>query len=450
MRKLRAAVCCTLGVAVMTVAQSASAANWIKLQGVSPALAPLVSVSGYFQPTYTYLPGTAAANGQVPHLNQIAPNFTSSNSFNIDRARLMIRGNINKDISYFLAAEFGNNAFTHIGGAYTPALMDGHVTFSHYIPGVRVEAGIIRAPGPEQAMQGYMAYNFTSFANVTTQMMLQPFYNPNPDLPGVQNNGTAAAPVYAVPGSYGEGNNAFRYTGLEAMDWFRNGPWQFTYAAMVGNFGPLTATNYSNSPLVAARLQESYIFGGHGPFQSNLTGFIWYQHATPDIMGQGYSMTRDGLGVTYMQGYMHQWGRWAKFEYMRGSGMISTPSVFSSFPGAPSTGVLTDAQVYPGSQNTAHGYYVSGGLFVTRRVEVDLRYDYYNRLPNIAAQNRTFSTWAVGLQYHFTPLTRVILDYYVRSVGIPHPGAIKPSPTLAESIANSADNELALQAVIAF
>ncbi|MHB1581938.1 MAG: porin, partial [Acidithiobacillus sp.] len=108
------------------------------------------------------------------------------------------------------------------------------------------------------------------------------------------------------------------------------------------------------------------------------------------------------------------------------------------------------AQVYPGSQNTAHGYYVSGGLFVTRRVEVDLRYDYYNRLPNIAAQNRTFSTWAVGLQYHFTPLTRVILDYYVRSVGVPHPGAIKPSPTLAESIANSADNELALQAVIAF
>ena len=452
MRKLRAAVCCTLGVAVMTVAQSASAANWIKLQGVSPALAPLVSVSGYFEPAYTYLPGTAAANGQVPHLNQIAPNFTSSNSFNINRARLMIRGNINKDISYFLAAEFGNNAFTHIGGAYTPALMDGHVTFSHYIPGVRVEAGIIRAPGPEQAMQGYMAYNFTSFANVTTQMMLQPFYNPNPGVM-YHNNGTAAAPVYAVPGSYGEGNNAFRYTGLEAMDWFRNGPWQFTYAAMVGNFGPLTATNYSNSPLVAARLQESYIFGGHGPFQSNLTGFIWYQHATPDIMGQGYSMTRDGLGVTYMQGYMHQWGRWAKFEYMRGSGMISTPAVFSSpVTVAPALQgpALSDAQVYPGSQNTAHGYYVSGGLFVTRRVEVDLRYDYYNRLPNIAAQNRTFSTWAVGLQYHFTPLTRVILDYYVRSVGIPHPGAIKPSPTLAESIANSADNELALQAVIAF
>ena len=99
------------------------------------------------------------------------------------------------------------------------------------------------------------------------------------------------------------------------------------------------------------------------------------------------------------------------------------------------------------TQNTARGYYISGGLFMTRRMEVDLRYDYYNRLPNIAVQNRTFSTWAVGLQYHFTPLTRVILDYYVRGVGIPHPGAVTP---LAKSIANSADNALALQAVIAF
>ena len=49
MRKLRAAVCCTLGIAVMAVAQSASAANWFELQGISPALAPLVSVSGYFR-----------------------------------------------------------------------------------------------------------------------------------------------------------------------------------------------------------------------------------------------------------------------------------------------------------------------------------------------------------------------------------------------------------------
>ena len=450
MKKLRAAVYGTLGITVMAVAQSASAANWFELQGVSPALAPLVTVSGYFQPTYTYMPGTAAANGKVPRLNQIAPNYTSSNSFNINRARLMIRGNINRDISYFLAGEFGNNGFTHIGGHYTPAIMDGHVTFSHYIPGVRIEAGIIRAPGPEQAMQGYMAYNFTSFANVTTQMMLQPFYNPNPSTPYA--GGNAQEPGYAVPGSAGEGVNAFRYTGLEAMDWFRNGPWEFAYGVMVGNFGPLTATNYSNSPLVAARLQESYIFGGHGPFQSSLTGFIWYQHATPNFNGHAYSMTRDGIGMAYMQGYMHQWGRWAKFEYMRGSGMISTGSVFSpaGIP-APQQNALTNAQVYPGSQNTAHGYYISGGLFVTRRVEVDLRYDYYNRLPNIAAQNRTFNTWAVGLQYHFTPLTRVILDYYVRDVGIPHLGAIPPAQrALPVSIAKSVDNALTLQAVVSF
>lgn len=426
------------------------AANWFMLQGVSPKGAPPAYLAGYLTPSYLYENGSKAANGEVPHLNTIAPDFTSSNTFNIRQARPQIRGRVNNDISYFFSAAFGNNGFNHVRGDYRPGLIDAHGTFSHYIPGMRIEAGIIRAPEGDQAMQGYMAYQFasTNFATVTTQLELQNFYDNN------QVNPYQKLPTtgYAVPGSDILGNNGFRYTGVEAMDWFRRGPWEFTYAAMLGNFGPLTSTNQSNRPLFSGRLQESYVFGGKGPFRSDLTGYVWYQHANPSFNGSNYRFTREGTGITYLQGYMQPWGRWVKAEYISGSGLINSPSVFSPSE-VPSSQVAAQAQtqVYPGSENTAHGYYVGAGLFLTNRLEADVRYDYYDRLPNLAAQEREFKTYAFGLQYQFTPLIRVLADVFIRNVDIPNPGAIATSQrSFAQSVVNSADNELAIQAVIGF
>lgn len=77
-----------------------------------------------------------------------------------------------------------------------------------------------------------------------------------------------------------------------------------------------------------------------------------------------------------MQNFMHPWGRWVKFEYMRGSGMITGPAAFNETANMPP--VLYEPSVYPGSSNTANGYYVGGGLFVTHRLEVDMRYDRYD------------------------------------------------------------------------
>lgn len=150
-----------------------------------------------------------------------------------------------------------------------------------------------------------------------------------------------------------------------------------------------------------------------------------------------------------MQNFMHPWGRWVKFEYMRGSGMITGPAAFNETANMPP--VLYEPSVYPGSSNTANGYYVGGGLFVTHRLEVDMRYDRYDLLPNIPAQNRVFKTWAVGFQYHFTPLTRVLVDYYIRGLDIPHIDAIPPAGRgLAESISHAFDNEISVQAIIGF
>ncbi len=442
-------ISCALACAALATGsiESASAANWFKLEGISPPKAPLVHLSGFIIPLYKYMNGTTAVNGQVPKINLVAPQDTSSKSFNILFAHIMLRGNINKHISYMMAGEFGNNQFTHVGGNYTPQLMDAHATFS-YIPGARIEAGIIRAPGAEEAMQGYPNFAFGfNYTTVTQQLILQPFYSANT----TYTSGPYGS--YSVPGTNVLGNNAFRYPGAEVMDWFRAGNMEYAYGIMVGNFGRLTATNSSNGPLVAGRVQASYLLKGfgpdRGPFRSDVTGFLWYQHANPIFNGQSYSMTRDGLGITYTQGYMHRWGRWAKFEYMRGSGMIDAPAVFNTYLAAPPA--LTDAQVYPGSQNKASGYYVSGGLFVTNRLELDLRYDVYDRLPNIAPQERVFKTWAIGGQYHITKFTRVMVDYFVRSVKIPHLSSIPPAQrALPQSVAGAADNEIAITAFVAF
>lgn len=426
---------------------SADAANWFKLAGVSPANAPLVNFSGFFIPQYNYINGTKAANDQTPRINLVGPQDTSSKSFNILFAHIMLRGNINKHISYMLSGEFGNNAFTNIGGNYTPQLMDAHATFS-YIPGARIEVGVIRAPGAEEAMQGYPNFTFGfNYSMVVKQLILQPFYSTN-TMYTSGGNGS-----YSVPGTSILGNNAFRYPGAEAMDWFRVGKMEYAYGIMVGNFGRTIGTNTSSGPLVAGRIQASYLLKGfgadHGPFRSDLTGFLWYQHANPNFDGSSYAMTREGLGVTYTQGYMHRWGRWAKFEYMRGTGMIEAPAVFNTYLAAPST--LTDAQVYPGSQNKASGYYVSGGLFLTNRLELDMRYDFYDRLPNIASQERVYKTWAIGGQYHITKFTKISVDYFVRNIRIPNLSSIPPAQrALSQSVAGAADNELTISAFVAF
>ena len=329
-----------------------------------------------------------------------------------------------------------------VRGQYTPQLQDGRFTFSGYIPWVRVEAGIIRAPSAEDAMNGYMSYNYVVFPTVINQLMLQPFYAARPSSP------YAAGPSGSVliPSSEALGVNAFRYPGIQLFDWKTWGHWQIAYGAMVGMYGSVAAGDLSSSPLYAARLQGSYIFGGHGPFRSDVTAWVWYQNAQPDYLGHAYTMQREGAGFQYLQGYMHQWGRQLKFEYMRGNGWISAPAAFSQALGLQPA--LYNDQLYTNINNTAYGYYIEGGLFLTKRIEANVRYDYYNRLPNLAAagQERVFKTWALALQYHFTPFTKLMAGYYFRTLQAP--GVAPNSPGAAVSAAT--DNEFAMQAMITF
>lgn len=427
--------------------QVAAAANYTKMLNVNPPTAQELTVSGFFIPAYEYTGGTSVPAGNppssmAPNLNLVPPNFTSDSSFNIPSAQLHFAGNINKNASYFVNAEFGNTPYNYVGGNYSPHILDARITMS-YLPGARIEVGDIRAPGPMDAMKPYMKYNFLFYPTIISSLMLQPFYAVNQTYAGVGAGG------YTVPGADVLGNNFYRYQGAQVFDSFRRGPWESTYAVMAANYGPLSQTNTGRGLLTAELLQESYVLGGHGPFRSDITVEAWHQHADPYFNQQSYSLDRRGIGASYASGFMQPGGRTLRFEYMGGSGMITVPATFSANPAL--SAPQYSSTVYPTSDNTAHGYYIEGGYFVTKHLEVNLRYDYYDLLPNIAASERTFHTKAVGLQYRFNPLDSILLNYYIRAIGIPNPGAIPAAQrSFAESVVNSADNQIVLWGIVSF
>ncbi|MHB0991527.1 MAG: hypothetical protein ACYC0M_09655 [Burkholderiales bacterium] len=446
--------------------QSANAANWFEIQTISLPEWGYGQVVGLLAPLYTDIAANQIVapktfvNGQTARFDQIGPAFDSSSQIIMQHARLFIRGSINPDISYYVGTEMGQNGYSYSWGNYAPRIIDADMVFSNYIPGVRVEVGNIRAPGPEAAMEGFMAFNFIDqFATGLQQLMLPTFYNNSVNYK-LATKGTKDG--YAVPGGDVSGNNGFRYPGVQAEDWFMVAPkTEVAYAAMLGDYGRLLDTGTSNGPIVAARLQASYIFNDSGGrfFRNDLTGFVWAQGAHPEIgvaPGQptpsSNNMTRDGFGLTYRNGFMQRGAFDAKAEYFEGRGNIVAPAVFNETPGlaAAQTTALYDEVVYAGSNNTAHGYDISGGYFLTRQLEAVLRYDYYDRLPNLAAQERVFTDASAALEYHITPLTRIVVDYIDRSITIPNPGALGAALAQATALDNSMGNQMDIWAVFAF
>lgn len=418
--------------AAIGLSADAQAANWGELQNTTPENAPPAYLMGFVWPALVSMPGTPGYNGQIPRYNLIAPYFNHSTSFYVPYARLYLRGRLNQEISYMLSGEFGNNGATDVGGTYYPNIAFANMTFN-YIPDARLEVGVFHTPGPEYDIKGYMSYNNLEFPNVIAQLMVQPFfYNNRP----YTHTPTGA---YLIPGNDGLGVNGFTYPGVQLFDWFRNGPWEFEYSAMAGMFGSIDAGIRSNSPMFAGSLQEAYIFGGHGPFQSNLTAFVWYQHANPTLLGKDYVMQREGLGFTYLKGFMHPWGQKLTFEYINGDGWITAPAAYNSSSDVPSA--ASDTQLYPNINNTANGYYIDAGLFFTKHIEGLLRYDYYNRLPNLPSANIRFRTLSVGLAYYINPLMHVNLNYYFRKVNA-NPAA--SSNAVVQSVVENTDNELVL------
>lgn len=422
------------------MAAPAHAVNWLKLQGTEPAdSSPRAKVWGFIQTQYQVDTSEACkyppCTGQYIPPDLIGPNLTSQSAFNVNRARIGVRGTgfpLDSSINYFLLAEFGNNAITQPGNAFAK-VSDASITVNR-IPHARIRVGLFKTPGADEALQGIPLFPYINFTEVTNQLLLERL--PNQD--GADNQNLFPPAQGGVLGANQNGFKnsvaAFRDTGIEVFDWFRTGSWEHSYAFMVGNGNGLNFSDNDNHKETYAYWASEKLFGaGKGPFREGMKFFVWGQWGKRDLdttadgvyNPQTHDRRRSGLGMTYLQMPFR-----FTAEYMKGTGMIFVG------PDKPSFDQNGPAPGADAADAKANGWYVEGGWYIPGTPwEVDLRYDQYNRLTNgsvapvgPAAGKGFESEWkttTVGVNYHLNKTTRATLDYATRdvtSVDFPGPG----------------------------
>jgi hypothetical protein len=414
---------CTLA---FTAAGTTHAANWLMLQGTEPTdAASRANVWGFIQASYQKDFSKANATGGYVPPKLLGPNLDAQDGFNIDRARLAVRGTgfpLDSRINYFVAVEMGNNGVTYGGNAFAK-LIDASVTLN-YIPGARIRAGLFKTPGAEEPLQAIHVFDYINFTEGTNLLLNERF----PSKQFVTCTG-AIAPCNANTGNVGPyteaqlqgGANlntaqspvgAFRDVGIELFDAFDVGnDWEVSYAAMVGNGNGIEFDNSDGKYDTYLYLSGEKKFGGKGPMSEGLKFFAWGQWGTRliDITNdsvanlKAYDRNRAGLGVKYLQKPFR-----ATAEYITADGMIfegpDKPNFY--FTNNPAFGNGADAK--------AHSWYMEGGWFIPNtKFELDARYDTLTRDENRGDQTK-FDKWTLGVQYHFNPKTRVTLNYEIR------------------------------------
>lgn len=388
-------------VAGLSAIQVAEAANWLMLQGTErPGAAGRAKVWGFIQAQYQADqsdPFTHPLEGDLyvpPKL--IGPNLTSQEQFNVNRARIGVRGigmPLDSTVNYFLLAELGNNAITANDGDV--AITDASITIN--TDAVRIRTGLFKTPGPEEALQAIHVFDYINFTSVTNQLMLERF-------PQAGEANTVAADL-AEDNPISINNiarpvGAFRDTGVQFFQSYKTGGWDHSYAVMFGNGNGLNFGNTADGNM------DTYLYwasekamGGKGPRAQGLKIFAWNQSGKR-LNPNGTSVTdvqdrtRSGFGVKYLKMPFR-----VTFEAMTGDGMI-----FKG-PHQP-VGNYNDL--------TASGSYLDFGYYIPNsKWEIDLRVDTYTRDENATAE-ATFDTTTVGAQYHINKKSRVNMTYVTR------------------------------------
>ena len=442
---------------------NAFGANWLLVQGTEAEGAEQpAKVWGFVQVQYQDDSSDPNAGGGYIPPKLIGPNLSSQSTFNVNRARIGVRGvamPLDQKINYFLLLEMGNNGITEPEGSFAKAT-DASITFNH-IDGMRVRAGLFKYPGAEEGLQAIHVFDYINFTWVTQQMLLERFANRN----FTPNNPPQPVPPEIRLNGYERGVGAFRDVGVQLFDAFDVGEdWELSYALMFGNGNGLNFTDNDDNKDTYLYASAEKVFGGSGPRRQGLKIFAWSQNGTrtadlsadscanPALTfpacgpaGSGristvynpveYDRDRMGFGIKYLRNGIRLSG-----EYMTGDGMIWQAPHNPSFALGPGQGIPTAAGG-SGAFAEGKGYYVEGGYrFKNSGWEIDLRYDEYNRLDGDRFQV-DFDRTTIGAQYFFNPRVRIAVNYEMRNGNAPDfPSGAGPNANV-----DGIDNRLAIQ-----
>ena len=414
-----------IGVALLSCAATAQSANWLMLQGTEPAgQSERARVWGFIQAQYQYDNSDPSykpnpVGGYIPP-KLIGPNLDDQSAFNVNRARIGVRGTgfpLDSEVNYFILAEFGNNGITY--GEDGKHLTDASITLNQ-IPGARIRVGLFKYPGAEEGLQAIHVFDYINFSQVTNQLLLErfPAYNstacettiddsvtPNTAAtvcePFVANRAPSPTPD-ANMNMYTTSVGAFRDVGIQVFDTFKVSNWEHSYAVMVGNGNGLNYSDNNNNKDYYLYWSSELVYGGKGGRREGWKTFAWYQDGErTDISDPRKSQdrTRAGVGTKYLNKPFR-----FTAEYVEGKGMIFQ-------------GQHRPRDIF--NDEEAHGYYVEGGWYIPNTdFEIDLRYDTYTRGENhktsSANDESTANTVTVGGQYHINKKTRINAEYAMR------------------------------------
>lgn len=397
------------------------AADWLSLQGTEPdGSANPVTLWGFVQAQYQQDDSDPnPANAYIPP-KLIGPNLDSQSAFNVNRARIGVRGvamPLDSKINYFILAEFGNNGITAPGSSFTK-LTDASLTFNH-LKGARVRAGLFKTPGAEEGLQAIHVFDYINFTSVTNQLLLERFANRSYS----QNVGPQPIPSENGLNGFENGVGAFRDVGVQVFNTFKqdNG-WELSYAGMLGNGNGLNFSDNDDNKDLYAYVAAEKVYAGNGARRQGLKLFAWNQSGkrTADLSNDSthnpleYDRDRSGVGAKYSRNGIRVGG-----EFISGEGMIFQGPHNNSWGIGPGQGnPLSPAG--NGALAEASGYYGDVGYRIKNsNWELDLRYDVYNRLEGNTFEME-FKKTTIGAQYFFNPRVRIAFNYEMSDVNAPN------------------------------
>jgi len=442
----------TIGAVLLTGASTVHSANWLALQGTEPdGQSARARIWGFVQPEYAQTKGTELKagpwKGQKAIFNQLRPDLKTNKTFNVLRARIGVRGTgfpLDNKVNYFFLAEFGDNGITR-GSGGSAKLTDASVTLSH-IPGARIRVGQFKTPGAEEGLQAIHVFDYINFTNVTNGMILERFFDGDGSDTFVTPGGNS--------GSGGDPNkpngsvSAFRDVGIQFFDIFKAGEWEHSYAVMLGNGNGITRGDNNDKNETYLYWSSSLIFNNSkGARRQSWKMFAWNQSGqrtltTADKNGKGtYDRKRYGVGTTFRKNKYR-----AAFEYMKADGMIFNGTDGGAVAGSAANGPGTTASWNMETIGKANGWYGHLGYMIVPRLELDLRYDVYNRMTDVSAKERKFTTITAGAQWFFNKKSRLIINYEFRDAEAPN----LASSANPNKILSGMDDKISAQILVVF
>ena len=243
------------------------AADWLSIAGTEPAFVKIDGkkvennnttphIWGFLQVGYQKDYGNILQkNGinKTPFV-MLPPSLDSQSGFEVNRARLAVRGMIDKDntLNYFFMTEFGEDGITKPAGhSAHNYLTDASLTYSG-LPYVNIRFGQFKYPGSEEGLRAVFASSYRRFSTAGSQLLLERFLpNDAKEIkPGVFQSATE------------ESVGAFRDRGVELFHTEEIQPnITVTLAGMIGSGTGLSSANASGSLTYYAYLASEYLFG---------------------------------------------------------------------------------------------------------------------------------------------------------------------------------------------